>query len=411
MASKPLRFTGSQGATLAALVDLPMDERPLAWAIFAHCFTCSKNFKVAYHIARALNRQRIAVLRFDFAGLGESEGDFSASNFSSNVGDLVAAADYLAEHFGAPQLLIGHSLGGAAVLAAAGRIDSVRAVVTIGAPYDPAHVAEQLGPARETILNRGEAEVELAGRHFHLRRQLLDDLTAQHPAATIAGLHKPLLIMHSPRDEIVGIDNAARIYQTAKHPKSFISLDDADHLLSETRDSRYAGQLIAAWARRYLDREADSSSMAEAADGRVSARTGAEGLMTELFANGHALIADEPKAYGGTDRGPSPYEYLLAALGACTGMTLQLYARKKHWPLENVVVRLAHEKIHARDCDDCETVEGKLDRIERELELQGPLSEDQRRRLLEIAERCPVHKTLQSEVQVTTELRHAKEEP
>jgi len=403
--SKAFRFSGSSGVQLAAILDLPEDERPLAYAVFAHCFTCSKNLKVAVHISRALCTEKIAVLRFDFAGLGDSEGEFAASNFSSNVGDLVAAAGYLETHFSAPQVLIGHSLGGAAVLAAAGKIASVRAVVTLAAPFDPAHVNRQLGTARETILEQGEAEVELAGRPFTLRRQLLEDLAAQQPAETIGQLKKPLLIMHAPTDQVVDIDNAAKIYRAAKHPKSFISLDGADHLLSRPDDSRYAGQLIAAWSRRYIETPRVPGIETELIDKRVTARTGAEGFFTELFANGHALVADEPLADGGTDRGPTPYDYLLVALGACTGMTVQMYARHKQWPLETALVRLTHRKIHAADCAACEEADGKIDRFERELELKGPLTLEQRQRLLEIAEKCPVHKTLNSEVDILTRLR------
>lgn len=405
MKQKKITFANEQGVQLAALLDLPEDERPLAYALFAHCFTCGKNLAAAMHVARALSRQRIAVLRFDFTGLGESEGEFAATTFSSNVRDLIAAARFLEEHYQAPRILVGHSLGGTAVLEAAGAIPSVAAVATIAAPCHPRHVAALFKEAREEIERAGEATVRLAGREFDIRREFLDDLESQQTREKVARLGAALLVMHSPRDLVVGIDNAALIYQAAKHPKSFISLDPADHLLSRREDSRYAGEMIAAWARRYLEMAEEAAVPAEVIDNRVTARTGAEGFRTDLFANGYALVADEPEAYGGSGQGPSPYDYLQAALGACTGMTVQMYARRKQWPLESAIVRLRHEKIHAEDCAHCEEKDRKLDRFERELELKGPLSAEQRRRLLEIAEKCPVHRTLQGEVLIATRLR------
>lgn len=404
MKQKKVRFPNAQGQQLTGLLALPEDEQPLAYALFAHCFTCSKNIKAAGHIARALSRRRIAVLRFDFTGLGESEGEFAASTFSSDVADLVAAADFLLQHFQAPQILIGHSLGGAAALLAAPQIPSVAAVATIAAPAHPSHAAKLFGSAREEIERQGEATVELAGRPFTIRKSFLDDLEAQKPEQTLGKLKAALLILHSPRDTVVGIDQAALLYQAAKHPKSFISLDPADHLLSRTLDSRYAGEMIAAWAGRYLE-TAEQPKRPEVIDNRVTVRTGAEGFYTEMFANGYPLIADEPESYGGSGLGPSPYDYLLAALGACTSMTVQMYARRKQWPLQTAVVRLRHEKIHAKDCEHCEEKNGKIDRFERELELKGELSPEQRARLLEIAEKCPVHRTLHNEVLVETRLR------
>ncbi|HEY7746891.1 MAG TPA: alpha/beta fold hydrolase, partial [Desulfuromonadales bacterium] len=398
MKQKNITFANDQGLQLAALLDLPEDEQPLAYALFAHCFTCSKNLAAAMHIARALSRRRIAVLRFDFTGLGESEGEFAATTFSSNVRDLIAAARFLEEHYQAPRILVGHSLGGTAVLEAAGAIPSVAAVATIAAPCHPRHVAALFKEAREEIERAGEATVNLAGREFDIRREFLDDLEAQQTREKVARLGAALLVMHSPRDLVVGIDHAAGIYQAAKHPKSFISLDPADHLLSRRKDSRYAGEMIAAWAGRYLETAEEAAVPIEVIDNRVTARTGAEGFRTDLFANGYALVADEPEAFGGNGQGPSPYDYLQAALGACTGMTVQMYARRKQWPLESVIVRLRHEKIHAEDCEHCEEKDGRIDRFERELELKGELSAEQRRRLLEIAGRCPVHRTLQAEV-------------
>lgn len=405
MKSLKVSFPNAQGQELAARLDLPQDERPLAYALFAHCFTCTKNIKAAVNIAAALNREKIAVLRFDFTGLGQSEGEFADTNFTTNVADLVAAADYLQQEYQAPQILIGHSLGGAAVLQAAQQIPSVRAIATLGAPHDPEHVARNFEENRQQIEQHGEAEVKLAGRKFTIKKQFLDDLEMQQLDEHIRNLKTALLVMHSPRDTTVGIDNAARIYQAAKHPKSFISLDQADHLLLKEADSLYAAQMIAAWSRRYLEIAEDAGIEMAVIDNRVTVSTAHEGFFTELFANGHALVADEPTEYGGTDRGPTPYDYLLAGLGACTGMTLQMYARLKKIPLQKAIVRLSHEKIHAKDCTTCDATDGKIDRMEREVELIGELTDEQRRRMLEIANRCPVHKTLHGEVDVVTKLK------
>ena len=405
MKSERITFPNSRGENLAARLDLPGDEVPIAYALFAHCFTCTKNIKAAVNIAAAMNRERIAVLRFDFTGLGQSEGDFADTNFTTNVADLVAAAGFMASQYQAPQIIIGHSLGGAAVLQAAQAIPSLKAVVTIAAPHDPGHVARHFDMTHEQIEQKGSAEVDLAGRTFTIKKQFLDDLEMQQLDSHIKALKAALLVMHSPRDTTVAIDNAAKIYQAAKHPKSFISLDDADHLLLEEQDSRYVGMMIAAWGRRYIDTPEDREAVDVVLDNRVTTSTEHAGFFTELFAKGHAMIADEPMQYGGTDRGPTPYDYLLAALGACTSMTVQMYARHKKLPLEKAVVRLTHKKIHAEDCGHCEATDGKIDRMEREIELIGELDEAQRQRLLEIAERCPVHKTLHSEVDIVSILK------
>lgn len=405
MRQKKITFPGAGGAKLAAVLDLPEDENPLAFALFAHCFTCGKNLAAAAHIAHALSQRCIAVLRFDFAGLGESDGEFADTTFSSDMADLVAAARYLQEHHQAPRILIGHSLGGAAVLAAAADIPATEAVVTIAAPGHPRHLRNLLAGSLEEIEQSGQAQVKIAGRTFTLKKSLLEDLEGQDPVERIRNLRAALLVMHSPRDLVVGIDNAADIYRAALHPKSFISLDPADHLLSRAADARYAGEMIAAWAGRFLETSPGGGRLPEAIDNRVTARSGPQGFYTDLFVNGHALAADEPESYGGSGLAPSPYDYLLAALGACTGMTVQMYARRKQWPLKAAVVRLRHEKIHAEDCEHCAENGGKIDRFERELELQGELSVEQRRRLMEIAEKCPVHRTLHSEVLIDTVLR------
>jgi len=403
MSFDKIHFTNEQGDELAARLDYPTRETPDAFALFAHCFTCSKDLRAVGAVSRALTRQNIGVLRFDFTGLGESEGDFSETNFSSNVEDLVSAAGYLEEHYEAPRILVGHSLGGGAVLQAAHRIPSAEAVATIAAPYDPEHVTRLLDDALEDIKSSGEARITLAGRSFTIRKQFLEDLAATKMEETIRTLDRALLLFHSPIDQTVGIDNAARIFKAAKHPKSFVSLDDADHLLTDPADAEYVGTVLGAWARKYVDVETEPT---RTEDGQVVTST-QEDYRTEIVTGRHALVADEPEDVGGDDAGPTPYDYLLAALGSCTGMTLRMYADRKDWPLEEAVVRLSHEKVHAEDCEHCETKEGKVDRIKRHIHIRGDLEPPQRERLLEIANKCPVHRTLHSEIDVETELDDA----
>jgi len=403
-----VRFPGSLGATLAARLDLP-PGKPTAFALFAHCFTCSKDTLAASRISTALTTRGVAVLRFDFTGLGSSEGEFANTNFSSNVADLVAAAAWLRMHHEAPKLLIGHSLGGAAVLAAAPEIPEATAVATIGAPFEPAHVKRLLAPALSEIEAAGEATVELAGRTFRIKKQFLDDIGGRNGREVIGSLRKALLIFHSPRDTTVSIDNAAQIFMAAKHPKSFVSLDGADHLLTRREDASYVAAVLAAWASRYIGEPVmDAQPIRADEPGIVTvAETRAGKFMQAITVGKHRLFADEPVSAGGTDSGPSPYDLLLAALGACTSMTIRMYADLKQLPLEKVTVRLRHKKVHAEDCAECETREGKIDRIEREIELAGGLDEAQRARLLEIANKCPVHRTLHSEVWIPTRLRNS----
>ena len=404
MPFEKVSFQNANGQALAARLDLPADRKTFACALFAHCFTCSKNLRAVGAISKALNRQGIAVLRFDFTGLGESEGEFANTNFSSNVEDLVAAADFMAEQTEAPSILVGHSLGGAAVLQAAHRIPSVKAVATIGAPADPEHVTHLLADSREEIEARGQATVTLAGRSFTIKKQFLDDLEATRMEDWIRNLDRALMIFHAPLDQTVGIENAARIFQAAKHPKSFVSLDDADHLLTDEADSDFVGTVLGAWARKYIGMPREMREEVHPEDNEVVTRTGS-GLRTEIMASGHGLVADEPESLGGTNTGPTPYDLLSAALGACTSMTMRMYADHKGWPLEEATVYLNHSKIHAEDCAHCETKEGKVDRITRELEVKGDLDEAQRERLTEIANRCPVHRTLHGEIDVVTRLR------
>ena len=405
MTLKKLYFKGSGGNQLSALLDLPADGRPEAFALFAHCFTCTKNLKSINHISRALTRERVAVLRFDFTGLGESEGDFADTNFSTNIADLVAAADFLGAEYEAPKILIGHSLGGAAVLQAAGKIGSSKAVAVIGAPADPAHVMRHFKEHQEIIALDGEAEITIEGRPFRIKKQFLDDLGEIQMEKAVRNLKKALLIFHSPVDKTVGIDNAAKIFQYARHPKSFISLDQADHLLMNAGDARYVGAMIASWVRKYLTVERPEPLEDSEAKNHVVARIGDSGFRTEIMANGLSMIADEPVSVGGTNMGPTPYDYLVAGLGACTAMTLRMYADRKQWPLEEVVVSLSHKKIHARDCETCETDQAMVDWIERDVELRGPLDASQSKRLMEIANRCPVHRTLESKVSIQTTLK------
>ncbi len=403
MKSERIRFSNGRGQRLAAILDLPASSAPEAYALFAHCFTCGKSLEAIRHITGALAAAGIATLRFDFTGLGSSEGEFADTTFSSNTDDLVAASRWLSEEREPPKLLIGHSLGGAAVVQAADRIDSSLAVATIGAPYDPEHVTRLLAPARAEIQAAGEAEVVLAGRTFRIRKEFLEDLENHDPATVLRGLRRALLILHSPIDHTVSVDDARKAYVAALHPKSFIGLDGADHLLSDGRDARFAGEMIAAWARRYLGIEEHSTAL-DPRGAEVVVHTGPTGFRTDVLAAGHRLVADEPVAVGGTDLGPGPYDLLMSGLGACTSMTLRMYADRKGWDLRGATVHLTHRKVHVKDCDDCDSPSGRIDEITRELVLDGDLDAEQRARLLEIADKCPVHRSLHGEVKVRTSL-------
>jgi len=401
------QFEGEGGHQLAAALDLP-DGEPSAYALFAHCFTCGKDVLAAKRIATALAAKGIAVLRFDFTGLGSSEGDFANATFTSNVADLVRAANHLRETRRAPALLIGHSLGGAAILAAASQIAEAKAVVTIAAPSDPAHVTGLFKEHIDDIGKHGRVEVSLAGRPFAITRQFLDDVAEHDLMARVTLLRKALLVLHSPTDDTVGIDNASRIFLAARHPKSFVSLADADHLLSRRGDAIYAADVIAAWAGRYLEAAPRPQAVDDAGPRPVVVtETGASMFQQDVAIGPHRMLADEPVAAGGRDSGLGPYEFLLAGLGACTAMTLRLYAERKKLPLRRVSVTLRHAKIHAADCADCETREGMLDRIDRTIALDGDLADAERARLLEIADKCPVHRTLTSEIDIRTALEPA----
>ena len=402
MPTERVTFPTREGPTLGGRLELPTGRPPRAFALFAHCFTCTKNIRAAVTISRALAQQGIGVLRFDFTGLGESDGDFADTNFSSNVDDLVAAGRYLSEAHEAPSILIGHSLGGAAVLQAAHELPSVLAVATIGAPSDPGHVVDQLRGSLDEILSTGEAEVLLAGRPFRVKEQFVQDLYDAKVDDAVRTLKRALLIFHSPVDETVSVEHAARLYELAKHPKSFISLDDADHLVSRPADSEYIGAVLAAWARKYVELEPVDAHEGHDHTHRVVVETGSS-YTSEIWAQGHALVADEPKRLGGNDAGPTPYDLVLAGLGACTGITLRMYASQKEWPLEGVLVGLEHQKVHIEDCADCDDEDARVDEVERRITLLGPLNDEQRERLMQIANRCPVHKTLDAGVRVRTE--------
>lgn len=400
MRSQKVTFEGSQG-NLAARLDLP-EGKPRAYALFAHCFTCSKDIFAASRIAAGLTELGIATLRFDFTGLGASDGEFANTNFSSNVEDLLCAVRFLEENYQPPRILIGHSLGGAAMLSVAGQVDDAKAIATIGAPFDPKHVGHHFLDKMEVIERDGEAEVQIAGRRFRVKKQFLDDIRSHDLEEKIANLKKALLVFHAPMDTTVGVENASAIFLAAKHPKSFVSLDDADHLLSRYEDSVYVSQVIGAWASRYvpeLQRDQIRTDLRAGRDATVVAETG-EGLFSQFIDSaGHVLHADEPFEMGGDNLGPTPYGFLLSGLGACTSMTVRMYARRKGIPLERVAVRLRHQKIHA---EDCEEFDGGIDVIEREVELVGDMTEDEIKRLLEIADKCPVHRTLESKVRVQT---------
>ncbi|MBO6898881.1 MAG: OsmC family protein [Shimia sp.] len=402
MPTERITFAGHAGDTLAARLDLP-DGPHLATAVFAHCFTCSKDIPAARRIAARLATMGIAVLRFDFTGLGHSHGEFANTHFSSNVEDLIAAAQYLSGRDMAPDLLIGHSLGGAAILRAATQIDTAKAVVTMGAPSDPAHVAHQFEAHTDKITSEGQATVSLGGRPFEIKQAFLEDISNQNLRKCIANLSKALLVLHAPRDATVGIDNAAQIFEAAKHPKSFVTLDDADHLITNPKDAEYAAEVITSWVGRYLTLTPPAPPPG-APEGvvRVSEANPAGFLQDVNAGPFHHALADEPLAYGGSNRGMTPYGFLSAGLGACTSMTIRMYARRKNWPLDHIWVDVCHDKIHAADAEA--PAGQKVDQFRRKIHLEGALTQEQRARLLEIADRCPVHRTLEQSSEVVTQL-------
>lgn len=399
MSVKRVAFENKEGHELSAILEMPDQQAAHNYVIFAHCFTCNKNFHAVKNIARSMNEAGFGVLRFDFTGLGESEGDFSETNFSSNVTDLIVAAEFLGENYKAPSLLVGHSLGGAAVIYAAEKLKSVKAVAAIAAPSTPAHVKELLKEDIEKIKENGKAEVSVGGRHFNLSKQFLDDIESKNMQSVLKDLNKAIIVLHSPQDNIVGIENAREIYEMAFHPKSYISLDGTDHLLSEKRDSHYAGKVIAGWAERYIDMPEEKPF---SSDHQVAVILGNEGYTTEIVAGKHRMVADEPEDVGGNDYGPSPYDFVSAGLGACTAMTLRMYAKRKEWDLQKVVVHLDHKKDYPKEEAERDQ---KIDFITRNIELKGDLDEDQKKKLIEIANKCPVHKTLQTKTVIDTQLK------
>lgn len=393
MKTTKLQFNNADGLSLSARLEQPVDQKPLAYAIFAHCFTCNKNLVAVTNISRALTAQGIAVLRFDFTGLGESEGDFADTNFSSNVQDLIDAAAHLEANYEAPKIIIGHSLGGAAVLMAAGSIPSIKAVATVGAPADPPHVKHLFQNSLEEIKQSGEAKVSIGGRPFKIKKQFVDDLEKTDLNTRLKALKKPLLILHSPQDEIVDITNAEKIYIGAMHPKSYISLDGADHLLTRKEDSIYVGHMIASWVVRYVDLEVDKDGLET--NHQVLVRNEAEnGFFSEIKARNHYLVADEPKDIGGTDLGGTPYDLLVAGLGACTAITIRMYAKHKGIDLQELKVHLSREKRHAADAANMDDPKSLMEFIDLELEATGNMSQEELDGILRIAHKCPVHKTL-----------------
>lgn len=404
MEQRRVTFDNGQGQELVGILHEP-DARPAAWVLFAHCFTCTKNIKAAVHVSQALVEQGFAVLRFDFTGLGESEGAFVDTTFSSNIHDLLAAAKYLEREHQSPAVLVGHSLGGAAVLRAAAKLASVQAVSTIAAPADPGHVQKLLGDQLQCIRENGQGEVQLEGRAFTIGREFLDDLERDDWRDVIHDLRRPLLIFHSPVDTRVSIDNAQLIYENAMHPKSFVSLEDADHLLNRASDSRYVAAVLAAWVTRYLDKSAAGAEVEQNFVAGVVATTGRKKYRTEVRAGEHFFIADEPEKVGGGGLGPSPYDLLAASLATCTSMTLRMYADRKKLDLTEVTVNVKHDRIHEEDCENCEEQGHRIDRLQREIQVNGDLSAEERQRLIEIADRCPVHKTLSNKIRIETRER------
>jgi len=391
MHRKKVSFKNKNGDSLAGVIEFPLSSKPVAYSVFSHAFTGSKNLTAAKHIARAMTLEGIAVLRFDFTGLGNSEGDFTDTTFTDNVDDIKSAVAFLKENYETPNILIGHSLGGAAAVFAASQLDEINAVATIGTPSEPEHVTHLFGYKLTDIEEKGSADVSIGGRTYTIKKQFVDDLLNKNMYAAIKNLDKALLILHSPQDRVVELENAAKIYHAAMHPKSFVTLEKADHMLSSKDDAFYAGTVISSWVKRYIPLPEKDKLVSEK---QVSVRLGNKGYTTEIMAGKHGLIADGSEKLGGNDFGPSPYELLNAALGACTAMTLQMYARRKKWDLQEVRVHLDYSRSYKEDCEACPETERRLENFNKCIELIGDLDETQKKRLLEIADRCPVHRTL-----------------
>ena len=401
MKTNRITFENRQGHQLAARLDLPIDQKPRACALFAHCFTCNSNLGVVRHISRTLTQHGFGVLRFDFTGLGRSQGEFADSNFSGNVADLITVSNYLKEHYKEPELLVGHSLGGAAVLVAASELPNIKAITTIGAPAEASHVTHLFKDGIDTIESEGEAEVHIGGRPFKIKKQFVDDLNKRLVLEIVSELRRPYLIMHSPQDMTVEIENAAKLYHAAFHPKSFITLDGSDHLLTKKEDAVYAANMIGTWVSKYFPRE---EALPPSTNGeQVLVHLNLENNFTsQVYTNKHTLVADEPASIGGDDLGPSPYEYLSASLGACTVMTLKLYAERKGWDLQEVYCYVTYSKKHTEDLGLDVEEHGQIDHLQKTIKLEGDLDEKQRKRLLQIASKCPVHRTLISSTVIET---------
>lgn len=404
MNSQKLKITNSSGVELSASLDLPVGQKPQHYAIFAHCFTCHSNLNAVRNISRELTAHGFAVVRFDFTGLGQSQGEFADSHFSANVSDLEKVSDFISEHYMPPSLLVGHSLGGAAVLVAASRLDNIKAVATIGAPAHVSHVKRHFSSQIDELSEGEVARVNIGGRPFNINRQFVEDFDQIDLPAVVHKLKKPVLIFHSPFDKIVGIENASILYDSAFHPKSFVSLDSADHLLTQQQDSMYVGTVIGAWAQRYFAWEEDETldPHEEQLVGYLDLRE--DNFTTTIQTDKHTIIADEPVSVGGDNLGPSPYDLLSASLAACTTMTLKMYANRKGWDLQEVYVYVTYSKKHGVDMDVESGKKGYMDHIIKKLKFVGELSEEQKDRLKEISSRCPVHKTLSREVVFETEV-------
>ena len=404
MKSTKLKIANKNGHNLNAYLELPANQKPNYYAIFAHCFTCSSTLSAVRNISNALTTHGFGVIRFDFTGLGRSEGEFAESHFSGNVSDLLAVHEYVKEHYEAPSLLVGHSLGGAAVLVAASQLDDIKAVATIGAPATVSHVKHLFSHNIHNIPENTDVQVNIGGRPFVINQDFISDFDKTDLPTIVKNLRKPLLILHSPIDTIVGIENAKQLYINAHHPKSFVSLDNADHLLTDARDSRYAGNMIGTWVARYFPKQENEMLDTEGEQLVGHLNLVEDNFTTKIQMKNHNMIADEPISVGGDDFGPSPYQLLYASLAACTTMTLKMYADRKQWDLQEVFVYISHSKKKNTELGIELEKPTRIDYITKKLKFVGNLTDEQKQRLKEIAAKCPVHKTLASQVVFESEV-------